>query len=218
MNCSKDILSGQVGSDMILAMKTIYERVKAIILRPKETWLVIKTESGTVQELIVNYAAPLALIPAVASFIGLAIVGVRMPIGVVARAPFLEALVGSVVSYIFQLLSLLAAAWVVNLLAQYFSAQSDFLKAFKVVVFSMTPIWVLGILSIFPGLGVLQIFGLYGVYLLYLGLQLVLETPPEKLLLYTILVIVASLFISIVMSILVGGAVYGPMFMRMMSV
>ncbi len=199
-------------------MNAIFERAKAVVFQPKETWPLIKSENQTIQELIINYAAPLALIPAVASLIGLSIVGVRIPIGVVARAPFVEALVGSVLGYIFQLIGLVAAAWVINLLAQYFNAKSDLTMAAKVVVYSMTPIWVLGVLSVFPGLGVLQIFGLYGIYLLYLGLQILLETPADKLVLYTTLVIIASLFINIILSIIVGGAVYGPMFMRMMSV
>jgi hypothetical protein len=41
----------------------IVERVKAVLLRPKETFELIKTESATTQDLILNYLAILAVIP-----------------------------------------------------------------------------------------------------------------------------------------------------------
>ena len=198
-------------------MKDILQRAQAIILKPVETWQLIKGEGHTVQELMINYAAPLALVPAVATLIGISIVGIRIPAGHLARAPFMEALAGSVLSYVIQLVSLLAVAWSINALAPYFNAKSDFSSAFKVAAYSMTPAWLLGIFSVLPGLSVLQIFGLYGYYLLYLGIKELMEAPAEKALWYTTLAIIASIFISLVLSIFVGGAVYGPMFMRMMA-
>ena len=44
----------------------IVERAKAIILKPKETWEIIKAEQTTVRELFTSYAAVLAVIPAAA--------------------------------------------------------------------------------------------------------------------------------------------------------
>ncbi|MDD5593543.1 MAG: Yip1 family protein [Candidatus Margulisbacteria bacterium] len=199
-------------------MKEIFERARAMIIRPKATWEKIKGETNTVQDLFINYAAPLALIPAVATLIGLSLVGVRMPSGVFARAPFAEALTGGILGYVFHLLGLLAGAWAVNFLAPYFNSKVDFMAAVKLVVYSMTPVWLLGVLSALPGLGIVQIFGLYSIYLLYTGLPVLLDTPKEKALWYTVLVIIAAIIISLGLTIIVGGAVYGPMFMRMMAV
>jgi len=198
-------------------MKAILERARDIILKPKGTWRIIKDETSSVQEIFINYAAPLALIPAVATIIGLSIVGIRVPAGHIARAPFMESLAGGVLGYVFHLLGLLAGAWAVNFLAPYFNSKSDLNSAAKLVVYSMTPIWLIGIFSILPGLGILQIFGLYGIYLIYLGLPLLIETPPEKVLWYTTVIVLAAMLISLILTILVGGAVYGPMFMRMMA-
>lgn len=131
-------------------MKEIFERAKKMILSPKETWQAVKGETASIQGLFINYAAPLALIPTVATLIGLSIVGIRMPAGHVARAPFTEALTGSVVGYSFHLLSLLAGAWVVNFLAPHFNSKPDMNAAVKLVVYSMTPVWLLGIFSLVP--------------------------------------------------------------------
>lgn len=198
-------------------MKEIFTRAREIILKPRETWQVIKAETVSVQDLFINYAAPLALVPAVAALIGLSVVGIRMPAGHIARAPFMEALVGSVLGYVFGLLGLLAGAWAVNFLAPYFDSKADFNAAIKLVVFSMTPIWLVGVFSVLPGLGLLQIFGVYGIYLLYLGLPILMETSPEKAFWYTALIVIGAILISLVLNILVGGAFYGPMFMRMLA-
>ena len=199
-------------------MKEIFARAKQIILKPKETWQTIKGEPGTVQELFINYAAPLALVPALATLISLSIVGVKLPGGQLARAPFMEALTGGVLVYVFNLLGLLAAAWAVDFLSPYFESKTDFFLAAKLVVYSMTPVWLLGIFSAWPKLGLFQIFGLYSVYLLYAGLPVILDTQPERAAWYTALIVIAAIFISLVLSVVVGGAVYGPMLMRMMAV
>lgn len=199
-------------------MKDIIERAKQIILKPNETWLVIKGETGSIQELFINYVAPLALIPAVATLIGLSIIGIRMPSGHLARAPFLEAMIGGVLGYIFHLIGVYAGGWVVYFLAPYFDSKQDLTSSMKVVVYAMTPVWLVGVFSIFPGLGILQVLGLYGIYLLYLGLITILEVPHEKAVWFTILMVITSLFISIILSIFLAGSVYGPMFMRMMTV
>jgi len=198
-------------------MKKLLERVKDFILDPRVAWNEVKTETVEVKDLIVNYAAPLALIPALCNLIGFTIIGIRIPGGVV-RGPFVEAFIGGLFGYLIGLAVLLVAGWIVKLLAPMFSAKVDFKLAMKVVVYSMTPIWLVGIFSIIPGLSVLSILGLYGVYLLYLGLQAVLETPKEKTVLYTIAVVVAGFIVSFIASMLVVGLFFGPLYMRMMAV
>jgi hypothetical protein len=46
-----------------------------------------------------------------------------------------------------------------------------------------------------PPLGFLQIVGLYSLYLLYLGLPVLMKTPQDKALIYTIVVVIAAIVI-----------------------
>ena len=52
----------------------IVQRVKDITLKPKDTWPVIKTEQATIKELYTSYAVILAAIPPIASFIGMSLI------------------------------------------------------------------------------------------------------------------------------------------------
>jgi Yip1 domain len=195
----------------------IIERVKAIIIKPKATWQVIKEEKTDIKSLIINYAAPLALIPAVASLIGMTLIGIRLPSGVV-RAPILASLIGGVMGYALNIVGLFIGAWVIKILAPTFNSKVDFTESLKIVVYSMTPAWIVGIFSVVPGLSILSILGLYGIYLLALGLPAVLTTPDNKVVWYTIAIILLSMVINFVLTAIIMGAVYGPIYMKMMSV
>jgi hypothetical protein len=196
----------------------ILSRARDIIMNPKVTWQVVKDETVDIKHLIVNYAAPLALIPTVCSLIGMTLIGMRMPDGTMLRAPFLQSFLGGIVGYALHLGGLLVAAWFIKLLAPFFKARADLTAAMKVVVFSMSPVWLVGVFSLIPGMGIIGILGLYSIYLLALGLGTVLDTPSNKVILYMLSILAVSFVISMVLSMVVVGLFYGPMFMQMMAV
>ncbi|MFH1684072.1 MAG: Yip1 family protein [Candidatus Margulisiibacteriota bacterium] len=196
----------------------ILERVREMILNPKITWEGIKEEEIEIRQFFINYAAPLALIPAVSSFVGITIIGLRLPDGAVMRAPFLEALVGSTGGYALNLAAVFAVAWAIKLLAPLFGAKADLSSAAKVVVYSMTPVWLVGVFSLIPGLGILSILGLYGIYLLALGLKTVLDAPSDRLALYTISGLAVGVMVSFIFSLIIVSLFYGPMYLRMLAV
>ncbi|MHB8054512.1 MAG: Yip1 family protein [Candidatus Aminicenantales bacterium] len=187
----------------------IIERAKGIILKPKEEWVKIKGESTPVMTLFMNYVLILAAIPAVAQFIGYALIGRRILSFGTFRWPIGTALVGAVVSYVLSVVSIYVAGFVINLLAPSFGSKPNLENAMKLVVYSMTPMWVAGIFYIFPVLGLLAgLVGLYGLYVLYLGFSNpMMDTPQDKVLPYLVvsILIVAGLWIVVGV---IGGTVY----------
>jgi Yip1 domain len=180
------------------------ERVKAICLRPKETWGVVKGEQTTVKELFTSYAGILAVIPPVATLIGFSIVGVRVPLIGTWRQPLLNGLVHAVVYYVLSLVGIYVTAYIADRLAPKFDSKRDLTSATKAVVFSMTPVWIVSILYIIPGLSILvMVAGLYSLYLLYMGLPAMMDTPAEKRAGYVVVVIIASIVVMFVISLIV---------------
>jgi hypothetical protein len=160
----------------------IVERVKKILITPKTEWKTIKDEENSIKELFVGYVIILAAIPAIASFIGISIIGIN--IGFMRlRIPLSAALASSIVNYIFSIAAVFIAGFVINSLAPTFNSKQDSIKAMKLVIYSFTPAWVAGVVNIIPPLAILGILvSLYGVYILYLGIPLLMETPQEKVL------------------------------------
>lgn len=183
-------------------MEKVLSRVKNIILNPAAEWQVIKSEQTTTKDIIFGYVAPLAAITPIASAIGLGLMGISF-IGKTMRYPLGYLIPWAVVSYIMNIVAVFVAAAVVNTLAETFESKRDMVQALKVVAYSFTPAWIAGILNVFPQLNVIGILAsLYGIYLLYIGLRPLMETPESKALGYTVASIIAMIIIVIIVSFL----------------
>jgi hypothetical protein len=64
----------------------------------------------------------------------------------------------------------------------------------------MTPVWLAGALSLIPGLRLLGVLGLYGVYVFWLGVPLLMKVPNKKSAPYTAAVAVCGIVISLVVA------------------
>ncbi len=142
----------------------------------------------------------LAAIPPIASFIGLSLLGFSM-LGFSYRLPLGWGISHAVVSYVLSLVGIYVVALIIDALAPNFGSQKNLINAMKVAVFSWTPSWIAGILMIIPALSPIAVLlSLYSLYLFYLGLPILMDTPKDKAMGYCIVTIV----VSIVVFILIG--------------
>jgi hypothetical protein len=186
----------------------IVQRVKDIILKPTDTWAEIKTEQVTIKELYTSYAAILAAIPPIASFIGLSLLGFSM-LAFSYRIPIGWGISHAVVSYILSLVGLYVVALIIDALAPSFGSRKNQVNAMKVAVFSWTPSWIAGILMIIPALSpIAMLLSLYSLYLFYLGLPILMETPKDKAMGYFIVTILVSIVVSILIRV-ISNSLFG---------
>jgi hypothetical protein len=94
---------------------------------------------------------------------------------------------------------------IINALAPTFGAAKDSRQALKVAVYSYTPAWIAGMLQIVPMLGFLAIIGgLYGLYLLYLGLPRLMKCPPDRAVGYVVVVVVCAIVVTFALMMMSG--------------
>lgn len=168
-------------------------RVKEMILKPKDAWEQIKGEETTIKDLYTSYAAILAVIPPVATFIGWSVVGMFF---INYRMPFTSGITYAVFHYILSLAGLYCVAFIINMLAPHFDSRKNMVSAMKVAVYANTPNWLAGILFIIPSLSpIVMIASLYSLYLFYLGLPVLMETSKEKTIGYVIVIIIAAIIV-----------------------
>jgi hypothetical protein len=179
----------------------IVDRIKGILLKPKQEWQTISGETTTIPELYKTYIIILAAIGPVASVIGMSIVGISLPFVGSFRIPITTSIASAVVHYILTLVGVYILALIIDALAPTFLGEKNINQAFKVAAYSYTPGWLVGIFTIIPILSILGLLGLYGLYLLYLGLPVLMKSPQEKSLGYTVAVIVAAIIIFVVIGI-----------------
>jgi Yip1 domain len=179
---------------------SLIERVKAILLQPKETWPTIAGEAASPGELITRYAIPLAVIGPIAGFIGGQLFGINAIIATI-KPGLMAGLSTAVFSFVSAILGLIVIALVVDFLAPKFEGQANRTQAFKLSAYSLTAGWVAGIFGLFPSLAWLGFLaGIYGIYLFFLGATPVMKVPEDKAGGFTAVVIVATIVIMIVLS------------------
>jgi hypothetical protein len=195
----------------------IVDRVKNILLTPKTEWDVIATEATPPGALITGYVLPLAIIAAIASFIGMCFIGTTMPLVGTFRMPIMWGVAMLIYHVIMAVVTVFILAFIIDALAPTFNGTKDRLQATKLAVYSFTPGWVAGILAIIPLLGILGIIGaLYGIYLLYLGLPRLMRNPQEKSAGYTALIVVCAIVVMIIIA-AIGSMITGPAMMASMG-
>jgi hypothetical protein len=178
----------------------LVERVKNILLTPKEEWAKIGPEPATVQSLYVGYIMILAAIG---------------PVALLVRSFGLGIAVG-IVTYVVALAMAYLMALIVDALAPTFGGEKNFMQSLKLVAYSYTATWVAGIFQILGVLaGLIGILALiYSFYTFYLGVTTMKKCPQDKAAAYTIVVLVCGLVLGVVlggvlMSMLFGGAMMG---------
>jgi hypothetical protein len=167
-------------------------RVQAILFDPAAEWTKIEQESGDPAFLLSQYVAWLALVPAVFSFIGASVVGETMPGGGISRAPIFNGLFGAIFGYVMTCASVLVLGLVIDLMAPLFGGRRNFDSAFKLAVYSFTPVWLAGFFLLLPGLRFLTLTGFYGAYILWLGLPRLMRLQQRRTLDFTALIVIAA--------------------------
>ncbi len=185
-------------------------------MSPKTEWPVIAPEPTTAPQLYVGYVVPLALLAALMGFLRMSVLGVNSAFGGSFRMPISSGLTYTVMMFVSALFGVLVVALIINALAPTFSGTKDQRQALKVAAYSLTPAMLSSVLALSPILATLLqlLAGLYGIYVLYLGLPVLMRSPQEKAFGYTASVVICTILVGIVFAVLstvahIGGARQG---------
>jgi hypothetical protein len=191
-----------------MAAKNIIDRAKSILLTPRSEWPLVAEEPDTVGGLYTKYIVIMAAIPVVVHFISASLIGVSVPILGYYRVGVPAALSRAIISYVVALVGIFIAALVVNALAPTFGGQKNQVQALKTFAYACTASWVASIVGLVPGLTLIAALagGIYGIYLLNMGLPFTMKCPPEKSVGYTAVTIIVTIIIVIVLNLIVVSA------------
>ena len=176
-----------------------------MITKPAAEWRVIAGESQTIESLIKGYAAPLSAIPIVCSFIGVTFLVSLLPFMDGYSRGVVSGLVGGVIQWILGLVGIVVCAIVIEMLAPKFGSTPSRVQALKMVVFASTPMWLAGVFNLVPFLSLLILIALaYSIYVFYLGLPPVMNTPPQQVVPYMAISVLVMFFIALVLGMISG--------------
>ena len=180
------------------------ERVKSILLSPKEEWPKIAAETATVQSLYVGYIMILAAIGPIATLVRSLVsgFGIALPL--------------AIGMYLLTLVAVSIVALIVDTLAPTFGGERNFIGSLKLVAYAYTAAWVAGIFRLIPVVG--GIIGLlaaiYSIYTFYLGVSPVKKSSADKAVGYTIVVLICNILLFwvlglVLLPMVLGGGMIG---------
>ncbi len=192
------------------------QRAINILLKPKQEWIVIRTEQPEAMKLIGGYALILALIPALASVIKFGILGYDF-LGLTTHS-FGTGFEKAITHLLSAVIGVYLLAWVIDQLGPSFGSPKNFGRSLQLAVYCFTPQWVAGFLILLTTkTGTLTfLISLYAIYLLATGIPVLKETPKEKVNGYVALTIIAMIVIGLAVTMILA-AILGIIFVGRMS-
>jgi hypothetical protein len=187
----------------------IIKRVMSLVTKPKEEWQTIKNEKMSVVDMFTKYAIILAAIPAIAGFIGYSVIGVSVGFGTF-RIPVGRSILWAILIYVLSLAGVYLLAFIIDALAPAFGSTKNLAVSLRVVIFSYTAVWLGGIFYIIPALSIITfLIGLYTLYLLYLGMEILKEVPKDKMVGYFVVTIIITIIVNLLVGFIVSRIVFG---------
>lgn len=127
----------------------LVDRVRNIVVNPEREWPVIAQERTDAAQIVTGYVVPLALVSALAGFVGSMLLAAVLPFGGLFGG-FLGGLIGACISVLVVVIACYLVALIINVLAPYFGARADYNQAFKTAAYGNTPALAAGVLQIIP--------------------------------------------------------------------
>ncbi len=187
------------------------DRIKNLLLTPKEEWPRIDAQPMTVQGILTGWVAPLAAIGPVASLIQQQVFPMNV-FGISFRPPLVGSIVTAVLMWLLVIGMVYVWSLIIDALAPSFGGTKNPISALKVAAFSATAGWICGIFGLLPFLGILAIIGaIYNIYLLWVGAPLLMKVPQDKAVGFVIVSILVGIVANVLAS-FVALAIAGAMF------
>jgi hypothetical protein len=188
-------------------MATAFTNAINLLKNPAAFMRQNKDNAVPVNSLMINYVVVLAAIPFVATLVG--------DLWYYAyRAAYGYAFAVAIATYVLDVAAVYVIGMIIWKLGPNFGTTTGQAKATLLAALVYTPVFFISILTIIPFIGWITFLGLlYGLYVLYLGLPIVLGTPPGKEMGYIIAIVVVAIIVYAVIGAIIG-AITAVFFLR----
>lgn len=172
----------------------LFDRVKAILVEPRNEWAKIAAEPATVQSLYTGWIMILAAIGPVALLVATGSIQL------------------AIAQYVLSLIITFVLALIVDALAPSFGGTKDFIASLKLTAYSYTVAWLAGIFNLLGLLGGLLVLvaTIYAFYTFFLGAPVLKKSSPEKAVPFTLVIVLCGIVLGFLASFVFSGMTMTP--------
>jgi len=179
-------------------LRFLYHRTKYFIINPGKAWDVVHREARPMRFVRGSFFLPLIILVSVSAFLG------SMFFINTTLKPMYSVLT-AITTFLFLYLGVYGSAFAVREIMRAMDLGHDFLVAFKLVAYSMAPIFLsLTVSRLFESLLFINVLGLYGLYIFWIGMEVMVNPPDHKKVPMIIATVVALLIILLLLQVLLS--------------
>lgn len=184
----------------------LYHRTKYFIINPGKAWEVVHREERPMKFVRGSFFMPLIILVSVSAFLG------SMFFINTTLKPMYSVL-AAITTFLFLYLGVYASAFIVREIMRALDLGHDFLVAFKLVAYSMAPIFLsLTVSRLFESLLFINVLGLYGLYIFWIGMETMINPPDHKKLPMIIATVVSMLIILLLLQVILSKLTHAVYF------
>ncbi len=161
-----------------------FGRALGLITHPILEWKSIRLESEKSDQSPFGHVVILALIPAVASYIGSTITGWQIAGGDPVRLTPTSAMILCVLFYIAMNCGVFIMGKFIDFFAGTYGVTDGKSRGYTLAAYAASPLFIAGVAAVYPSIWVVLLVGIaamgYAVVLLYQGLPIVMGIPEER--------------------------------------
>jgi len=152
----------------------LYHRIKYFIISPVKAWDVVHRENRPIRYIRGSFFLPLIILVSVSSFLG-SLLFINNTL-----KPMFSVLV-AIDAFLLLYLGVYGSAFMVKEITKALDLGHDFVIAFKLVAYSLTPLFLsLTISRLFESLLFINVLSLAGLYILWIGMVKMVNPPDHK--------------------------------------
>ena len=155
-----------------------------LLLQPQQEWQAIRDNPKSITQCYLELILILALIPPFAGFYGTTEIGWQLGWETPVKLTVASALPIAVLYYLAILVAIFLVGKAIHWMAETYGAKPTLADCVKLAAFTATPLLLVGVVQFYPVLWVNFLAGLpalaYTVYLLYTGVQVIMNISQER--------------------------------------
>ncbi len=155
-----------------------------LLTQPRQEWEKIHDENESVGECYMRHVLPLAALSPVAGMFGTTLIGWQIASSVPVTLTAGSAIQIGIVYYLAILFSVFMIGVVIRWMGETYGTEQSLSRCVALAAYTATPLFLVGVMQLYPVLWVNFVVGLpaltYTVYLLYTGVPIMMEIPPER--------------------------------------
>jgi len=192
-----------------------------LLTNPGAEWRLIRDRDYGIGGCLGGHTLLLALIPAVSGFVGTTQIGWRIGAGDPVRLTTASAAPIAVLYYLAMIAAAISVGWVIRWMSQTYGSHPSFAQCLVLASYTATPLFLIGIMQLYPVLWLNMIVGLFALALtiriFFAGVPVMMGIPEERAFLFASAAMAFGLVTLVAMlavTALLWGAGFAPVFTR----